>query len=160
MLEDHKQTQRQNAEAQIKAETEHVRREVNKALSAEQINLKRDWSKKQEELKQKLFTEVKEKAVQFMTTPDYEEYLCRKIREAKDFAEDDEVQIFLSANDKDRLKTLIEKTGVPLQISQEDFLRGIRAEIPQKNILIDNSFSENLASMQQEFKFDGGLNHE
>ena len=117
MLEDHKQTQRQNAEAQIKAETEHVRREVNKALSAEQINLKRDWSKKQEELKQKLFTEVKEKAVQFMTTPDYEEYLCRKIREAKDFAEDDEVQIFLSANDKDRLKTLIEKTGVPLQIS-------------------------------------------
>ena len=42
MLEDHKQTQRQNAEAQIKAETEHVRREVNKALSAEQINLKRD----------------------------------------------------------------------------------------------------------------------
>ena len=160
MLEDHKQTQRQNAEAQIKAETEHVRREVNKALSAEQINLKRDWSKKQEELKQKLFTEVKEKAVQFMTTPDYEEYLCRKIREAKDFAEDDEVQIFLSANDKDRLKTLIEKTGVPLQISQEDFLGGIHAEIPQKNILIDNSFSENLASMQQEFKFDGGLNHE
>ena len=160
MLEDHKQTQRQNAEAQIKAETEHVRREVNKALSAEQINLKRDWSKKQEELKQKLFTEVKEKAVQFMTTPDYEEYLCRKIREAKDFAEDDEVQNFLSANDKDRLKTLIEKTGVPLQISQEDFLGGIRAEIPQKNILIDNSFSENLASMQQEFKFDGGLNHE
>ena len=156
MLEDHKQTQRQNAEAQIKAETEHVRREVNKALSAEQINLKRDWSKKQEELKQKLFTEVKEKAVQFMTTPDYEEYLCRKIKEARDV----EVQIFLSVNDKDRLKTLIEKTGVPLQISQEDFLGGIRAEIPQKNILIDNSFSENLASMQQEFKFDGGLNHE
>ena len=95
-----------------------------------------------------------------MTTPDYEEYLCRKIREARDFAEDDEVQIFLSANDKDRLNTLIEKTEVPLQISQEDFLGGIRAEIPQKNILIDNSFSENLASMQQEFKFDGGLNHE
>ena len=32
---------------QIKAEAEHVRREINKALSAEQITLKRDWSLKQ-----------------------------------------------------------------------------------------------------------------
>ena len=51
-LEDHKQTSRQNAEAEIKAETGHVRREVNKALSAEQITLRRDLSRKQEELKE------------------------------------------------------------------------------------------------------------
>ena len=53
-LEEHRQLSRQNAEAEVKAETEHVRREVNKALSAEQITLKRDWSKKQEELKEAL----------------------------------------------------------------------------------------------------------
>ena len=45
-LEEHRQLSRQNAEAEVKAETEHVRREVNKALSAEQITLKRDWSEK------------------------------------------------------------------------------------------------------------------
>ena len=60
-LEEHRQLSRQNAEAEVKAETEHVRREVNKALSAEQITLKRDWSKKQEELKEALFGEVKVK---------------------------------------------------------------------------------------------------
>ena len=34
-LEEHRQLSRQNAEAEVKAETEHVRREVNKALSAD-----------------------------------------------------------------------------------------------------------------------------
>ena len=150
-LEDHKQTSRQNAEAEIKAETGHVRREVNKALSAEQITLRRDLSRKQEELKETLFAEVKTKVQQFITTAEYDEYLCRRINEAVKFAGDDEIQIYLSSS---------EKTGTPLQVSKEDFIGGIRAEIPHKNILIDNSFSANLASMCREFKFDGGLKNE
>ena len=78
-LEEHRQLSRQNAEAEVKAETEHVRREVNKALSAEQITLKRDWSKKQEELKEALFGEVSTKIRDFMSTSEYETYLCQKM---------------------------------------------------------------------------------
>ena len=37
----------------------------------------------------------------------------------------------------------IQKTGISLQVSGEDFIGGIRAEIPHKNILIDNSFAAN-----------------
>ena len=144
MLEEHKQSQRQTADAQIKAEAEHVRREVNKALSAEQITLKRNWSQKQEEMKQKLFAEVKVLADKFMQTPEYEDYLCRKITEACAFAEGDEIHIFLSAADKDRRESLKEKTGVSLTVSEETFTGGIRAEIPVKNILIDDSFSTGL----------------
>ena len=146
-LEDHKQTSRQNAEAEIKAETGHVRREVNKALSAEQITLRRDLSRKQEELKETLFAEVKTKVQQFITTAEYDEYLCRRINEAVKFAGDDEIQIYLSSSDKSKANDLAQKTGTPLQVSKEDFIGGIRAEIPHKNILIDNSFSANLASM-------------
>lgn len=160
MLEEHKQSQRQTADAQIKAEAEHVRREVNKALSAEQITLKRNWSQKQEEMKQKLFAEVKALADKFMQTPEYDDYLCRKITEASAFAEGDEIHIFLSAADKDRLESLKEKTGVSLTVSEEAFTGGIRAEIPGKNILIDASFSTGLENMCKEFKFDGGSNHE
>lgn len=159
-LEEHRQLSRQNAETEIKAETEHVRREVNKALSAEQITLKRDWSKKQEELKEALFGEVSTKVKNFMSTSEYETYLCRRIKEAQDFAENDEIHIFLSSGDKDRLEALTQKTGITLQVSDEDFIGGIRAEIPQKNILIDNSFSANLDAMRKEFKFDGGMTHE
>ena len=160
MLEEHKQSQRQTADAQIKAEAEHVRREVNKALSAEQITLKRNWSQKQEEMKQKLFAEVKALADKFMQTSEYDDYLCRKITEASAFAEGDEIHIFLSAADKDRLESLKEKTGVSLTVSEEAFTGGIRAEIPGKNILIDDSFSTSLENMCKEFKFDGGSNHE
>ena len=159
-LEDHKQTSRQNAEAEIKAETGHVRREVNKALSAEQITLRRDLSRKQEDLKETLFAEVKTQVQQFITTAEYDEYLCRRINEAVKFAGDDEIQIYLSSSDKSKANDLAQKTGTPLQVSKEDFIGGIRAEIPHKNILIDNSFSANLASMCREFKFDGGLKNE
>lgn len=160
VLEEHRQSRTQTAEAEVKAETEHVRREVNKALSSEQITLKRNWSLKQNELKETLFAEVKNRVQQFTATPEYQDYLCRRIREAKDFAEDDEILIFLSSNDKELLDSLTARTGCPLQVSSENFLGGIRAEIPAKNILIDNSFAANLAAMRKEFKFDGGLNHE
>ena len=160
VLKEHKQSRIQTAEAEVKAETEHVRREVNKALSSEQITLKRNWSLKQNELKETLFAEVKNRVQQFTATPEYQDYLCRRIREAKDFAEDDEILIFLSSNDKELLDSLTARTGCPLQVSSENFLGGIRAEIPAKNILIDNSFAANLAAMRKEFKFDGGLNHE
>ena len=124
-LEEHRQLSRQNAEAEVKAETEHVRREVNKALSAEQITLKRDWSKKQEELKEALFGEVSTKIRDFMSTSEYETYLCQKIKEAQDFAENDEIHIFLSSTDRERLDVLIQKTGISLQVSGEDFIGGI-----------------------------------
>lgn len=140
VLEEHKQSRIQTAEAEVKAETEHVRREVNKALSSEQITLKRNWSLKQNELKETLFAEVKNRVQQFTAAPEYQDYLCRRIREAKDFAEDDEILIFLSSNDKELLDSLTARTGCPLQVSSENFLGGIRAEIPAKNILIDNSF--------------------
>ena len=152
MLEDHKAARRQSAEA--------VRREINKALSAEQITLKRGWSRKQEELKEALFAEVKQKAQAFMETPEYMDYLCKQIREVKSFAGEDEIQISLSSGDSSKLETLSQKTGAELTVSSDDFIGGIRAAIPQKNIMIDNSFLEGLESMRREFKFDGGLKNE
>lgn len=159
-LEEHKTIARTNAEAEVKAEAEHVRREVNKALSAEQITLKRTWSKKQNDLKEKLFSEVKKKITDFTGTPEYCDYLCGRIKAAKDFAGADEVQIYLSSGDAKLRDDLSKKSGVELNISDEDFVGGIRAKIPEKNILIDNSFLTNLETMNKDFKFDGGLKHE
>lgn len=160
MYEEHKETGRKNAEAEVKAEAENVRREVNKALSAEQIHLKKEWSEKQEGLKETLFEEIKKKIAEFKETPQYEEYLIRRIKEAVEFAGGDEIRIFLSAEDQDKKETLMAKTKAELEVAEESFLGGIRAKIPAKNILIDNSFSENLAVMRKNFKFDGGLGHE
>lgn len=160
MLEEHKSSRIQSAEAEVKAEAGHVRREINKALSAEQLTLKRDWSQKQEELKTDLFAKVRKKLELFMSTPEYTEYLCRQVRKVKEFAGEDQVEISLSPEDKDLAGKVSGETGVPLTVSEESFLGGIRAAIPHKNILIDNSFQEGLNTLRREFKFEGGLKHE
>ncbi len=160
MLNEHKDARRQGAEAEIKAEADHVRREINKALAAEQITLKRHWSRKQEDLKEDLFSAVRKKVDTFMKSPEYLDYLCRQIQEVQEFAGTDEVHISLSSGDNDKLDVLTAKTGAELTVSKDDFIGGVRAAIPEKNIMIDNSFLEGLESMRKEFKFDGGLNHE
>ena len=160
MTEKHKADSQENAQVQIKAETANARREINKALSAEQLTIKRDWTKKQNELKEKLFAEVKTQMENFRNTPDYPAYLESKIKEALDFAEQDKINIYLSPEDSALLPDLVERTKAFITVSAEDFLGGVKATIPHKNILIDNSFAANLDAMRKEFKFDGGMTHE
>lgn len=160
MLETHKESQKLTAENTIKAESESVRREINMALSAEQLTLKRDLTKKQNKLKNRLFTEVRNRLDAFIADPQYEDFLCSKIQEAKDFAGEDEIFIYLSSSDSAKVPSLAQKTGLALQVSEESFIGGIKATIPSKNILIDNSFEEKLQTMRREFKFDGGIKHE
>ena len=160
MTEKHKADSQENAQVQIKAETANARREINKALSAEQLTIKRDWTKKQNELKEKLFAEVKTQLENFRNTPDYPAYLENKIKEALDFAEQDKSNIYLSPEDSALLPDLVERTKAFITVSAEDFLGGIKATIPHKNILIDHSFAGNFQAVYKEFKFDGGPKHE
>lgn len=160
MTEKHKADSQENAQVQIKAETANARREINKALSAEQLTIKRDWTKKQNELKEKLFAEIKTQMENFRNTPDYPAYLENKIKEALDFAEQDKINIYISPEDSALLPDLVERTKAFITVSAEDFLGGIKATIPHKNILIDHSFAGNFQAVYKEFKFDGGPKHE
>ncbi len=160
MLSEHKKSRKQSAEAEVKAEAENARREVNKALSAEQLTIKRNWTKKQNELKEALFLEVKELLENFMKTAEYDDYLCKKINEARTFAGKDQLHIYLAPSDAAKLETLSSQTGFSLEVSEDPFMGGIRAVIPEKNILIDNSFLETFQTMKKEFKFDGGPRYE
>ena len=160
MTEKHKADSQENAQVQIKAETANARREINKALSAEQLTIKRDWTKKQNELKEKLFAEVKTQLENFRNTTDYPAYLENKITEALDFAEQDKINIYISPEDSTLLPDLVERTKAFITVSAEDFLGGIKATIPHKNILIDHSFAGNFQAIYKEFKFDGGPKHE
>lgn len=160
MLKKHKESRKLDAEAQIKAETENATREVNKALSAEQLTLRRDWTSKQTELKNELFVEVKNHLEDFMENPEYQDYLCSRIQKAREFAGNDEIFIYLSPEDTALQRSIVAKTGFTVEISSEPFMGGIKATIPAKNILIDSSFMSAYEKLKKEFKFDGGLSHE
>ena len=140
-LEKHKKAKKAASESQFKIESENAAREVNKALSSEHLHIKRRLSKKHQELEEKLFAEVEEMLRAFLSSPQYADWLEDKVKKALDAAQEDPLEIYLSPGDKDLAEEIERRTGIRPQISQNSFLGGIRAVIPEKNILIDYTFN-------------------
>lgn len=160
MYQEHKNTVERQAQARLQGESDKLKREINKAVSARQLEFRQAYSQKLDEIKTRLFGEVEEKLNQFRTTPAYQEYLCRKIREALAFAGEDPVTIYLDPSDEALIPVLSEKLGVLPVLSPQAFQGGMQAVIPSRNILMDNSFSSLLHEAREEFIFTGGITDE
>lgn len=160
MFEEHKKEKEKSAELRLKLETENAKREINKALSAEQLHIKRKLSKKQQELREKIFIDLQAKLEIFRKSSDYPKWLEEKIKEAQNIADSDEIQIYLSKIDENLKESIEAETGISIQLSEEPFMGGMRAAIPAKNILIDQTFLTMFESEKEEFNFDGGLLNE
>ncbi len=158
IFQEHQEMKNRQAEAELKAEADKIKRETNKKISAAQLAIKRSLSKKQEDLKEQLFVEVRNKLTAYMDTPDYEQFLYQKCRQAMEFAAGEEVILYIDQADSIHQHSLMQKLGVKPELSREIFMGGMRAVIPSKNILIDNSFKTLLADTQARFTFqDGGM---
>ena len=68
-LEEHKKMSLGNAASSRKAEIANAKREINKALSAEQLHIRRNWTARQSRLKEKLFADVRVQILKFMESP-------------------------------------------------------------------------------------------
>ena len=68
---------------QEEAETEKLGRGAQQKLSIGQLDLRREVSRRQEELKDKLFVEVRDKLANFMETREYLDLLEKQIGAAK-----------------------------------------------------------------------------
>ena len=156
LFSEHQETKKRQAAVELATEREKLKRENNKTLSAEQLQIKRTLSLTYRELKDQLFSEVKEKLLAFKNTPAYESYLIQKIQGALEFAQDHTIYFYLDASDSELSDALAGKSGVTIKISQENFMGGIRAVIPEKSILIDNSFAAMLQEERDSFLFEGG----
>lgn len=152
-LAEHIQAADKQAETQLAEESEKIRREINKKLSISQIDIKREYSQKQEELKAKIFSELRDKLARFMETPQYDQMLIGQIKKARDFAGKDEIHIYIDPSDQDKQRLLSMETGCEIRVSQYSFLGGTRAVIASRNILIDNSFETRLKEAEENFQF-------
>lgn len=159
-MEHHKQEKQAASENQFKIATDNAAREINKALSAEHLHIKRKLSKKQQQLKESIFAEVEDLLEDFSKKPEYIDWLEDKIKHSLEIAENDSVQIYLTAKDSAKAEELKKRTGITPLISETNFLGGIRAVIPEKNILIDNTFLTAFENEKERFNFDGGFTHE
>lgn len=159
-LEKHKREKQAASENQFKIASENAAREINKALSSEHLHIKRRLSRKHQELEEKLFEEVEEMLRVFLTSPEYADWLEDKVKRALRAAEGDQIEFYLSAGDEALAEEIKKRTGIQPRISQTSFLGGIRAVIPEKNILIDYTLLTLLETEKENFNFDGGLKHE
>ena len=160
LFSEHQEMKTRQSAAELAAEKEKLKHENNKALSAEQLQIKRTHSLKSRALKDQLFAEVEEKLQAFKKTPDYVSYLCKKTREALALAQDHSIEFYLDASDSNLTDTISRETGVPMLISPESMIGGLQAVIPEKHILIDHSFAAMLQEERDAFTFEGGQLHE
>lgn len=93
----------------------------------------------------------------FAHTEEYVQWNKEKILESLEIAGDDEIKVYLTASDAPLQERLEKETGVPLLLSEAPFLGGIKAVIPEKNILIDNTLLTLFETEKENFNFDGGL---
>ena len=154
--EEHTADARRRADMQVEAETEKLEREINKRLSIGQLDLKREFSRRQEELKDKLFVELKDKLANFMETQEYQRLLDRQVKAVKEFAGNEELIVYMDPSDVDKVQRIALHHNASIKISEYSFDGGTRAVIPGKHILIDNSFETKLNEARHEFKFDLG----
>ena len=156
VFNEHKEIALRQAELTLKSETEKARLQLNKAMAKSQIELKREQGKCQTELKNKLFQRVKVLVDDYMKTEAYTELLVKHINKAVDFAQNETMTIYINPSDEGLKEILEQKTNASLTVSKEDFTGGIRAVIPARHILIDNSFRSSLQQEYDNFLFLGG----
>lgn len=160
IFQGHKDERVRQAEAELKVETESARRQMNKVLSAEQLQVKRILSERHNALKAKLFEEVEKSLADFKQRLEYQDYLVQKCNEALQFADGDEVRLLLSAEDAELVETISQRTGHPVECAEKSFGGGVKALIPARNVLMDHSFQTLLETEREAFTFKGGHPHE
>lgn len=156
VFEDHKREAEHQARTRIKAETTNARLQRNQTMAKAQLDLKREQGKVQQELKDKIFKEVRQLALDYKKTDQYEDFLVRCIKNALEFAGGDEMTIYIDPSDEGKKAALEEKTGAGLTVSAEEFIGGVRAVIRSRNILIDHSFKTSLRNEYDQFVLQGG----
>ncbi len=145
------------SEVRIRGELINARQQQNMAASRAQIELKREYGKRQKELKKKLFEEVEQKLQEYMKTDEYPRLLISYIEKAARFAGGAAMTIYINPTDADKKEYLEEHTGMALTVSKEDFIGGVRAVIQEKNILIDHAFKGAIENEYRKFLFKGGV---
>lgn len=153
---EHKATTLRQSDLQLKTESDNLKRNNNMALSKEQLQIKRKITQKQNELKEKLFVEVKQLLEDYMTTSAYQQLLIKQIKNIQKEAGSGKLILYIDPADSDKRSSLQVATGAPVTVSEYSFMGCTRAVLQDRNILIDNSFASKLEKLKADFSFNGG----
>lgn len=150
-LEIHKENSARLAEESKRAQLNQVRANSKKQLSSAQMAIKKDLTKKQSEIKTKVFEIVRKKIAEYRKTPEYTTHLKRQIESILEEYKENNITIYIDSEDSILLDELKSYFNCDIQIYDKDFLGGTRTIVPERNILIDHSFKTRLIEEQEKF---------
>lgn len=156
VFQEHKEEMIQQSELRVRSEKINTRQQLSQAAAKAQLELKRQYGKVAQELKDRVFEEANVLVQEYMKTSEYTNFMAACIRKALAFANGEPVTIYINPTDVSRKDALEAETGTSLTVSKEDFIGGIRCVIRGRNVLIDNSFKTQLRNEYDNFMFRGG----
>ncbi|MDD6057319.1 MAG: V-type ATP synthase subunit E [Clostridiales bacterium] len=130
-----------------------MEKEENRAVSEQLLQWKKAYHDRQEEKKDELFAMVKKRLEEYRKSTEYESFLVKKLEEAKKYAKEDSLTIFLDPEDMWRQKELADKTGCVITICEDTFGGGIRGVVKQRNLFLDETFDRKLREERERFSF-------
>lgn len=133
-----------------------IGKETNRAVSEAVLQQKKEYHDRIEQCRNELFALVEEKLRAYRGTDEYRALLVKKINAAKELAKGQECTICLDAGDAPLLQelkrqTLALKEGCSLIVGEESFGGGIRAVIPSKNLLLDETLDRKLEEQRETY---------
>ncbi len=150
----HRETTELQMKDELAAQRVLARREMNRDLSAESLEIKHRLSMEQQKLTDRIFGEVKDKLKKFKQTPEYTEMLVRLIGKVKELSGGDDVKISIDPKDEELIPELEKRTGMHIDITEEAVFGGIEARIESKNIFMDETFKRALEDARENYRFE------
>ena len=138
-FDDHKNQIRHTADETILTKKNIILQSVRRDYSSKESEARRSLINLKNDIRNDLFHKVRQLISEFRQTDEYTDYLINRINYIDSVAGDDAAEIYIDLSDSRLQKTLEDKTGKKINIYDIDFSGGIRAVIPSRNILIDET---------------------
>ncbi len=158
MYTEHVKTARLQAQSRLRLAKETLRREHNRQLSKRQLETKRKLLATMDEITEHLFSMVCEMIRAFKKEDEYLNSLLELINTAKEIAKGQDLVIYIDRSDKNLLSALSERSGLSINISDENMVGGIRALVIRRNMLIDLSYASKIREAKENLQLGGEKN--
>ncbi len=150
----HKETGNTASKEIIETKKAIIKRNVKKDYSNQETDLKRSLTSKNLYYKKKIFEEVNTLLSNYKSSPEYVDFLNKKIKDAAEFADKETIEIYIDPQDSELMKSLKTPSNGSIQMNEFSFGGGIRAVIPSKNILIDETFNTKVSEVEENYKIN------
>lgn len=132
------------AEQELKAETEKAVRKKNEELSKAAMQARKTLIQTREQLIGKMYDSVLDKLNDFTKSDDYFSFLVNNIKEAKQELNDENVVVYIGSGDKALIEKLEQTTKVKVEIEDSINIGGCKVISPAKRMLVDATLQKRL----------------